>query len=304
MKLLSKLFGSTAREETPAEMPSIKSNSEPNASEAKAASSIPAPAPMRKPTAAAPVTPAVDQSMDDVAPSQDDVSDAAPEVDTAETDTVVDAVIDRSGSGASGGLNIWDIDVDDAEDDTPPEDEKTSAPGALQPQSARNAAASRARRNRTRLIGFDKSDGEVVDLFDAQPQAASTERVQFPVGWLLVVEGPGRGHCFALLAGMSQIGRGTDQTVQLDFGDTAISRNNHAAVVFDEEASTFMLGHGGKANIVRLNGKPVISNETLNDGDQIKIGDTTLQLKTLCGEDFNWSADDSGGEEHEDVAIA
>jgi len=102
---------------------------------------------------------------------------------------------------------------------------------------------------------------------------------------------------------MSQIGRGEDQAVPLDFGDMSISRNNHAAVVFDGASRTFMLGHGGKTNIVRLNDQPVISNESLTDGDKIKIGETTLQLKTLCGDDFDWSSTEDG-EEREDVAIA
>lgn len=190
-------------------------------------------------------------------------------------------------------VNIWDLDDDDQ--DAP----ASAAPVAAAP----DRATSRARRNRTRLIGFDKSDGDVVDLFDDKAQSAPVSTVQFPVGWLLVVEGPGRGSCFALVAGMSQIGRGEDQTVRLDFGDSAISRQNHAAIVFDSESRKFILGHGGKANIVRLNNNPVISNEDLSDGDQIKIGDTVIQLKTLCGADFAW-ADTAEPEERDDVAIA
>lgn len=193
---------------------------------------------------------------------------------------------------APKAVNIWDLEAD-AE---PEVEEKTIAPTAA-------PASKRTRRNRTRLIGFDTSEGGVVDLFDDAPAVAATLRAEFPVGWLLVVDGPGHGTCFSLVAGMSQIGRGEDQAVQLDFGDMAISRNNHAAVVFDADSKKFMLGHGGKANIVRLNGQPVISNEDLSDGDQIKIGDTTLQLKVLCGDDFDWS-NTGKDEEREDVAIA
>ena len=203
----------------------------------------------------------------------------------------IDHVIGSTGKAPASGGNIWDL-----------EDDAEAAPAAAAPSGR---ASSRARRNRTRLIGFDKSDGDVVDLFEEAPTAApaQSERVQFPVGWVLVMEGPGLGFSFPLLAGMSQIGRGEDQAISLDFGDTAVSRNNHAAIVYDPKERSFLLGHGGKANIVRLNGKPVISNETLNDGDRIQIGETTLQLKTLCGPDFDWT--DTGGEENEDdVAIA
>ncbi len=238
----------------------------------------------------------------------DEVNDAMPAPAPAPaTDTATEANIDhgllaRAAAKApveeapQAAVNIWDLDDEDQGDGS-----AASAPPAV---AAPDRATSRARRNRTRLIGFDKSGGDVVDLFEGgQQQAAPASTAQFPVGWLLVMQGPGRGHSFPLVAGMSQIGRGEDQAVRLDFGDNAISRQNHAAIVYDSENRKFILGHGGKANIVRLNDQPVISNEDLADGDKIKIGDTLIQLKTLCGESFDWS-DTAGDEEREDVAIA
>ena len=168
--------------------------------------------------------------------------------------------------------------------------------GAATAEAAEPKPTPRPRRTRTRLIGFESSRMETPpDPFtEAEPQVESGPQVQFPVGWLVVRRGPGRGHSFVLSAGMAQIGRDEGQAIQLDFGDTAISRDNHAAIVYDPNSRGFLLGHGGKANIVRLNGKPVLSNETLSDGDEITIGETTLLLKTLCGPGFSWDAD--GGE--------
>ncbi len=187
----------------------------------------------------------------------------------------------------TAGVNIWDI-----------EDENDTVEAA-----APVAPAPRRRRNATRVLGFDAGDTDVVSMFDEAPKAEVAKRSQFPVGWMLIEEGPGRGECFTLEAGMSQIGRGEDQAIQLDFGDNSISRTNHAAIVYDTETHTFSLGHGGKKNIVRLNGKPVISNETLSSGDKIKIGETTLHFVPLCSEEFNWSEDDDTGE-NDNVAIA
>jgi len=193
--------------------------------------------------------------------------------------------------------NIWDD-----EDDLPPvaalEEIRPSAPAPAPAKSP-----SRARRTKTRLIGFESTAG-VVDLFDSTPAAAPTKRAKFPVGWAIVVEGPGRGECFSLESGMSQIGRGEDQAIQLDFGDNAVSRTNHAAIVYDAEKHTFLLGHGGKSNIVRLNDEPVISNQALTDGDLIRIGETTLRFVPLCSPEFNWANDDTDTEESDDVAIA
>ena len=104
------------------------------------------------------------------------------------------------------------------------------------------------------------------------------------------------------MAGMSQIGRGEDQAVQLDFGDNSISRTNHAAIVYDADSKEFLLGHGGKSNIVRLNDKPLISNEALKTGDVIRIGETVLRFVALCDDTFSWNDGASG--EDEDVAIA
>lgn len=212
-------------------------------------------------------------------------------------------------------LNIWDLDGDAAA----PAAVASAAPAAAPAEPARverpvapapsqfdvspriGDAPARKRRTKTRLLGFDKSDGQVVDLFN-NPVQTSSRGTKYPVGWVVVVKGPGRGESFTLQTGMAQIGRGDDQTIQLDFGDNAISRSNHAAVVYDPETHQVFLGHGGKSNIVRLNDKPVISNEVLKNGDLIRLGETTLRFVALCDPDFNWAGED--GEEADNVEIA
>ena len=146
----------------------------------------------------------------------------------------------------------------------------------------------RSGRVKTRLLGFESSDGKTVDVFEKAGEVVRPD-TRFPVGWIVVVKGPGRGESFTLKAGVSPIGRDEDQAVQLDFGDTSVSRTNHASIAFDDEDKTFYIGHGGKSNLVRLNGKPLLSTETLKDGDLIRIGETTLRLVALCGQDFSWA---------------
>lgn len=208
----------------------------------------------------------------------------------------------RTGS-ASAGPDIWDLDAVDSmpdpeRDDTAfaPEEEAEIAPSTV-----------RGRRMQTRLIGFETGDGELTETFsDAAPISGTEATLRYPVGWLVIVRGPGRGFGFGLSTGMAQIGRGDDQAVRLDFGDTAISRYNHAAIVFDPSTRGFLLGHGGKANIVRLNGRPVVSNEEMVDGDEITIGETTLRLRAFCGPDFSWDDEadqDADDEERDDVGL-
>ncbi|MFN6926195.1 MAG: hypothetical protein ACK4P8_11195, partial [Tabrizicola sp.] len=134
--------------------------------------------------------------------------------------------------GVTGpSVNIWDLE----------EGEARPAPA---PQVAAAAEPERRRptRTKTRILGFDaQPPAAVVPLFDegdkpAIPQAPAAPgqgHVMFPTGWLVVKSGPGRGAALALAQGVSQIGRGSDQTIALDFGDMAISRQNHAAVAYD-----------------------------------------------------------------------
>lgn len=148
-----------------------------------------------------------------------------------------------------------------------------------------------AGRVKTRMLGFQPDASGPKDVFEETAEkAAQSHATHFPAGWIVVVAGPGRGASFTLHNGVSQIGRGEDQAVRLDFGDTSISRNNHAAVAYDDEQGKFYLGHGGKSNLVRLNGRPVLSTEEMSNGDQIRIGETTLKFIALCGEDFTWKS--------------
>jgi FHA domain len=207
--------------------------------------------------------------------------------------------------GATGpAVNIWDL------------DEGVAAPRAqpvAPPPSASGAEPERRRptRTKTRILGFDAPPPAVVPLFEEAEKSTVPEiaaepgqgHVMFPAGWLVVKDGPGQGAAFALAQGVSQIGRGNDQTVALDFGDMAISRQNHAAIAYDVASHSFHVGHGGKSNLVRLNGKPLLSTEPLQDGDEIQIGETTLLLKVLCTPQFNWSSAEGEGDGH-DMAIA
>ncbi len=150
-----------------------------------------------------------------------------------------------------------------------------------------------AGRVKTRLLGFEQSNGHLVDIFQKSAAEEPSLDTRFPFGWLIVVKGPGRGETFTLRAGVSQIGRDEDQAIQLDFGDTSISRSNHAAIAYDDEERAFFIGHGGKSNIVRLNRKPLLSTEKIATGDHIRIGETTLHFVALCGADFQWAEGDS-----------
>ena len=165
------------------------------------------------------------------------------------------------------------------------EDEVLTDAGLQMPPPAAGRGASRSGRVKTRLLGFSP-DG----LANPFERAESKTNDTFPVGWLVVVAGPGLGASFSLHEGVSRVGRGEDQTVCLNFGDNSISRENHISIAFDAEQNAFYVGQSGRSNIVRLNNKPLLSTEQVRSGDQIRVGETTLRLVALCGDAFSWSA--------------
>ncbi len=180
----------------------------------------------------------------------------------------------------------------------PPQPEPVAVPGPVTVPSiddpgegARKAKSTgrkpKARAKKTRRLGFHTSDGSS-DPFAEKSTSPVAVEAKFPTGWVVITDGPGCGECFALSRGAHNIGRGEDQLIRLDFGDTSISRQDHAAIAYDAEENQFFLAQGGKANLIRLNGRPVLSNEILNHGDDLRIGQTTLRLIAVCGGTFSW----------------
>ncbi|MEM9637279.1 MAG: FHA domain-containing protein, partial [Pseudomonadota bacterium] len=180
-------------------------------------------------------------------------------------------------------------------DEPAPVDLSGDAGTGAVPAPMAGRAGRRAGRVKTRLLGFNRAEADASDPIGASDSAtAKPQHEKFPVGWLVVVEGPGIGHSFSIFTGASMIGRGEDQVIKLDFGDNSISRQNHAAIAYDEEQNKFYLGHGGKSNIIRRNARPVLSTEELHHADLIRIGETTLRFVALCGSDFKWDMTDDG----------
>ncbi len=108
------------------------------------------------------------------------------------------------------------------------------------------------------------------------------------VGWLVIVDGPGKGNFVKLGFGMNSIGRATESRVSIDFGDDQISRENHAFLTYDTKNRKFYIQHGGGANLTYLGNSPVLQPFELKGNEVISIGNTKLYFVPFCGENFNW----------------
>lgn len=114
-----------------------------------------------------------------------------------------------------------------------------------------------------------------------------------PVGWLVVVEGPGMGNVLTLGIGFNPIGRGGRQNrVSIDYGDEMISRDRQCVVAYDKLSRKFYVQHGDGTNLTYVEGEPILTSRELLPFAHIRMGVTVLRFVPLCGEDFHWPEDD------------
>ncbi len=110
------------------------------------------------------------------------------------------------------------------------------------------------------------------------------------VGWLVVVQGPGKGNFRPVFPGSNTIGRSPTQRIAIDFGDDSISSEKQAFLVYDGRKRQFQLVPNlEKSNLAHLNDSAVLANTEIKAKDRLTIGQTTLLFVPLCGEDFDWS---------------
>ena len=90
---------------------------------------------------------------------------------------------------------------------------------------------------------------------------------------LVVIEGPGQGAHFPLKEALVSVGR--DDTCTIQILDKFVSRK-HLQVRLDATLGRHVAGDYRSAHGVVINGKQILLDTALNDGDKIKIGQTTL----------------------------
>ena len=170
------------------------------------------------------------------------------------------------------------------EDPTKPMQQPPTAPGGggQTPDAGHSDEEERTRINtggRTRQKGPQPSE----------ESAEKSDGMDDPVvGWLAIVEGPGKGRAMQLGYGSNPIGRGETARIKLNFGDDQISRGGHAVVTYDPRGRKFYVQHGGGTNLTYLNDEPVLIPIELPALSHISIGNTILRFVPLCGDAFDW----------------
>ena len=109
------------------------------------------------------------------------------------------------------------------------------------------------------------------------------------VGWLVIIDGPGKGVSCQLGAGQNTVGRGTQARVRIDLGDDEISRDSQTIITYDPKHNKYYIQPGLGTNLTYLEGEPVLSPTPLSSGSKIVIGSTSLRFIAFCDQQFTWS---------------
>ena len=127
-----------------------------------------------------------------------------------------------------------------------------------------------------------------------QPSSTPASRAQTnimddpPVGWLVVVSGVGQGNVLTLGNGINSLGRDPSERLQMDFGDSMVSRKNHTTITYDPRGRKFYVQHGDGINLTYIENEPVLNIQELQPNTEITVGNTVLRFVPLCGNLFDW----------------
>ena len=153
---------------------------------------------------------------------------------------------------------------------TPP-----SPPGSLQDavKAASTSAVNAPVANEEKTVGFFS-------------KAIGLEPV---VGWLVCTVGEHFGEDFKLKSGRNYIGRAASMDVAIT-KDGTVSRERHAAIVYEPRGNLFIVQPGDSKELSYLNGEVVLSPLELKKGGRLSVGQTELMFVPCCDKDFKWEA--------------
>ena len=173
----------------------------------------------------------------------------------------------------------------------PSDDKQVAGKGRLDAPTRKmgeSSLVSSAGDEKTRLVGGRRKQADRDRL---QEQADKTDAMDDPVvGWLVIIQGPGKGRSLKLGYGANSIGRGETNRISLNFGDDQISREQHTTVTYDPRGKKFYVQQGSGTNLTYLNDQPVLTPTELSTRNDIKLGNTVVRFVPFCGEGFDWQS--------------
>lgn len=119
------------------------------------------------------------------------------------------------------------------------------------------------------------------------PYLGETTGIDPVTGWLVCIEGPQLGQDYRIRAEKNFIGRSEDMHIRI-LGDNAISRRNHAVIVYDPKKRNFYLLPGDASGLAYHNNEAVYTPVELAAYDVLQLGRSKFIFIPLCGVHFEW----------------
>lgn len=172
------------------------------------------------------------------------------------------------------------------------QDEKThviQATGKVEASKSVDEDQTEAEKTRV-VFGAKKPKDESVPPSSEPVAKVITKQADIPcVGWLVVWDGPGKGASHVLHPGNNTIGRDDSCDVALSHGDHSISSDGKISIDYEYRGHSFAFVNRGSKNTPYLNDKPIRTEQELQDGDLLLVGETTLVFVPFCSQKRNWS---------------
>lgn len=163
-----------------------------------------------------------------------------------------------------------------------------SSPNQGAPSAGSSVPPAGGNPGKTRLAGTGASS-PTEDTVQQEIQSGAEDPVS---GWLVVVDGPGRGRYAAVGVGRNSVGRDASERVSLDFGDGSISRQGHIVITYDHRGRQFFVQPGQGQNLTYIDDKPILDTVPLVSGTELAVGGSRLKFVAFCGPDFDWADED------------
>ncbi len=119
------------------------------------------------------------------------------------------------------------------------------------------------------------------------PYLGETVGIHPVTGWLVCIEGPQIGQDYRIMSEKNFIGRAEEMHIRI-LGDNAISRKNHAVIVYDPKKRNFYLLPGDASGLAYHNNEAVYSPAELAAYDLIQLGHSKFIFIPMCGAHFEW----------------
>ena len=107
------------------------------------------------------------------------------------------------------------------------------------------------------------------------------------VGWLVCIEGPGKGTDYRIRQGYNTVGRNESNDICIR-EDASISRIKDAVIAYASVTNRYTIRPEEGRNIIYINGEDILGATELHAYDKITIGQTVLLFVPLCNENFRW----------------